>query len=345
MVKTKELTNSERGRVIGLYEAGYTERAISEKTGYGKTTIHNIITKYRNTGILTVAPRSGRPKKLDERDKRHLKIIVNQNRRNSAEKVKKDFIESSGKEVSKSTIKRALYKMGYHSRTALRKPHISEPNRKVRLKWARERRFWTIDDWKRVIWSDESRFTLFQSDKKIHVWRLPNERYQVNCLVPTIKHGGGGIMMWGCFSWYGLGPLVRIDGRINSERYINEILGYHVIPFLEEFEEKNGDYFFQQDNAPIHTSVRTRTFMEEMEIIQLPWPGQSPDLNPIEHLWDELERRIRLRADNPKNLGELELILQECWSQIQQEVYQKLAESMNRRIEAVIKAHGYPTRY
>ena len=118
MVKTKELSNSERGRVIGLYEAGYSERAISKKTGYGKTTVYNIITKYRNTGTLTVAPRSGRPKKLNERDKRHLKIIVNQNRRNSAEKVKKDFIESSGKEVSKCTIKRTLYEMGYHSRTA-----------------------------------------------------------------------------------------------------------------------------------------------------------------------------------------------------------------------------------
>src|SRR5437764_6127149 len=120
MVKTKELSNSERGRVIGLFEAGYSERAISEKTGYGKTTIHNIITKYRNTGTLTVALRSGRPKKLNERDKRHLKIIVNQNRCDSAEKIKKDFIESSGKKVSKSTIKRTLYEMEYHSRTALR---------------------------------------------------------------------------------------------------------------------------------------------------------------------------------------------------------------------------------
>ena len=64
-------------------------------------------------------------------------------------------------------------------------------------------------------------------------------------------------MMWGCFSWYGLGPLVRIDGRINSERYIEEILGYHVVPFLEEFKEKYGEYLFQQDNAPIHTSIRT----------------------------------------------------------------------------------------
>jgi len=260
-------------------------------------------------------------------------------------KIQKEFIESTGKEVSKCTVRRTLYEMGYHSRTALRKPHISEPNRKIRLSWAKERRFWSIDDWKKVVWSDESRFTLFQSDKKIHVWRLPKESHDVSCLVPTIKHGGGGVMMWGCFSWYGLGPLVRIDGRVNSERYILEILGYHVIPFLETFEEENGEYFFQQDNAPIHTSAMTRTFMEETEIIQLPWPGQSPDLNPIEHLWDELERRIRARTDNPKNLGELESFLQECWSQIQREVYQKLVESMNRRINAVIKARGYPTRY
>jgi len=167
----------------------------------------------------------------------------------------------------------------------------------------------------------------------------------VNCLVPTIKHGGGGIIMWGCFSWHGLGPLVRIDGRVNSENYIQEILGYHVVPFLERFEEEIGEYLFQQDNAPIHTSVRIRTFMEEMEIPQLPWPGQSPDLNPIEHLWDELERRIRAKTVHPKNLGELEVFLQECWSQIQREVYQNLVESMRRRVEAVIKARGYPTRY
>ena len=149
----------------------------------------------------------------------------------------------------------------------------------------------------------------------------------------------------GCFSWFGLGPLVRIDGRINSERYIEEILGYHVVPFLENFEEENGEYLFQQDNAPIHTSARTRNFTEEMEINLLPWPGQSPDLNPIEHLWDELERRIRAKPNNPKNLGELEAFLQQCWSEISCEVYQKLVESMNRQIEAVIKARKYSTRY
>jgi len=84
-----------------------------------------------------------------------------------------------------------------------------------------------------------------------------------------MKHGGEGIMMWGCFSWFELSLLVRIDSRINSERYIEEILGYYVIPFLENFEEENGEYLFQQDNASIHTSARIRNFMEEMLITLL----------------------------------------------------------------------------
>ena len=82
-----------------------------------------------------------------------------------------------------------------------------------------------------------------------------------------------------------------------------------------------------------------------MDITWLPWPGQSPDLNPIEHLWDELERRIRLKQKNPRNVRELEELLQQCWLEISDEIYQNLVESMNRQVEAVIKAHSYPTRY
>ena len=116
-----------------------------------------------------------------------------------------------------------------------------------------------------------------------------------------------------------------------------------MIPFLEEFEERNGKYFFQQDNAPIHTSRQTRTFIEETEIILLPWPGQSPDLNPIEHIWDELERHVRSRKDKPKNITELETFLQESWSRISSSVYQKLVSSMENRVKAVLKSRGFLT--
>ena len=136
MVKKKKLSDFECGKVIGFYEAGDSERIISQKMGYGKTTIHNIIKKYCEKGVISVASRSGRPKILTDRDKRHLKAIVLQTRRESVESIKEIFNESTGNKVSKNTVKRTLYEMGYNNYTALRKPNISEPNRKSRLNWA-----------------------------------------------------------------------------------------------------------------------------------------------------------------------------------------------------------------
>ena len=78
---------------------------------------------------------------------------------------------------------------------------------------------------------------------------------------------------------------------------------------------------------------------------QLHWPAQSPDLNPIENIWDELERRICKRIPLPKNETELFNLLQEEWSNIDESVYKNLVESMERRVQAVVKAKGHPTRY
>ena len=130
MTKKKELTIIERGIIISFHKAGLSERAISEKTGHPKTSIHDTIVMYNKRGVLTSAPRSGQPKKLTERDKRHLKAIICKERRELARKIQENFANSTGKEVSKNTIRRALYEMGYHSRIALRKPYISESNRR-----------------------------------------------------------------------------------------------------------------------------------------------------------------------------------------------------------------------
>jgi len=101
--------------------------------------------------------------------------------------------------------------------------------------WCRNHVRWD-EEWKKVIWSDESRYTLFQSDGRTRVWRLPKERYDVECVILTVKHGGGGVMVWGCFTWDSLGPLVRVDGVIDSWKYI-DILNTHLLPFMEKLED------------------------------------------------------------------------------------------------------------
>ena len=88
--------------------------------------------------------------------------------------------------------------------------------------------------WKTVLWSDESRFTVWQSDGRIWVWQMPDERFFSDCIVLTVKFGGGSIMVWGCFSWFGLGPLVHVIGNMSSEMY-GDILDNAALPTLWQY--------------------------------------------------------------------------------------------------------------
>jgi hypothetical protein len=85
------------------------------------------------------------------------------------------------------------------------------------LEWCTAHRHWTLEQWKHVLWSDESRFTLWQSYRQILDWWMPGERYLPECIVQTVKFGGGGIMVWGCFFMFWARPLSSSEGK--SSRY------------------------------------------------------------------------------------------------------------------------------
>ena len=146
-------------------------------------------------------------------------------------------------------------------------------------------------------------------------------------------------MVWGCMTWQGVGFLCWIDGKIDANLY-QTILRDELLATLQWYKLKKHDIYFQHDNDPNHTAKSTKKWLIDSKIKVLRWPAQLLDLNPIEHLWNEVDRRLQKRPLWPRNKDELWDVLQEIWEGIELEFCQKLISSMPRRLSDICKAKG-----
>ncbi len=175
----------------------------------------------------------------------------------------------------------------------------------------------------RILWSDETKIELFGLNSKRYVWRKPGTAHHLSNTVPTVKHGGGSIMLWGCFSAAGTGRLVAIEGKMNAAKY-RDILDENLLQSAQDLR-LGRRFTFQQDNDPKHTAKITKEWLHNNSVTVLEWPSQSPDLNPIEHLWRDLKMAVHQRL--PSNLTELERICKEEWQRIPKSRCEKLVAS------------------
>lgn len=338
--KGSETTEEERKIIIRLHNQCKSLAQISTIVGRARSTIQSIIDRFCTRRTVKNAPRSGRPHVLSKTDERFIVRLIKKDPKISAPTIAATM-EERGVHVSISTLRNILRKNGYHGRVIRKKFFVNKTNREKRLQFAKKYINKDNDFWNKVIFSDESKFNIFGSDGRRTVWRKKNCELNPNNLIPTVKHGGGSVMVWGCMSAGGVGKLHFIEGTMDHKMYI-DILKNNLLVSAEKLGLEN-EFIFQQDNDPKHTAHNTKNWLLYNVPQQLHTPPQSPDLNPIEHLWSILENAIRKRQAS--NRAEFIEILQQEWDEISPAITKNLVDSMPRRLQAVIDSEGYPTKY
>ena len=202
-----------------------------------------------------------------------------------------------------------------------------------------------MDNSKRVLWLDETKINRIGLDRRSYTWKKAGELLSDKITSPTVKHReGNNLLVCGCIGWNGVGVLSEVQGIMDADQYC-DILDGGVQESFETLEMPEGERIFQQDNDPKHTSKKATKWFEDNNVKVMVWPAQSPDLNPIEHLWEHLKRVLRRNPVPAKGAHELWERVVEEWNNIPPETCQNLIESMPRRVEAVIKAKGGHTKY
>lgn len=323
-----------------MSQSGKGYKAIGKSLGLQRSTVRAIIHKWRRHGTVVTLPRSGRPTKIIPRAQRRLTAEVTKNPRTTSKQLQ-DTLASVNVHVHDSTIRKTLGKNGIHGRVPRRKPLLTKKNIKARLTFAKNHLDHPQSFWENVLWTDQTKVELFGRNASRYIWRKKNTAFDKKNIVPTVKHGGGSVMIWACFAASGPGRLAMIDGTMNSARY-QGILGKNVRPSVRDLKLKR-TWVLQQDNDPKHTSKSTSEWLKKNKMRVLEWPSQSPDLNPIEMLWHDLKKAVHARK--PSNLVDLKQFCAEEWAKIPSQRCERLISSYRKRLTAVIAAKGGSTSY
>lgn len=340
MGASKQLSDDLKTKIIQHYGLGEGYKKLSKRFQLSVSTVRNIVRKWKATGTVLVKPRSGRPSKIPERQRRRMVRMVKNNPQTTSKDLQ-GYLAADGVAVHRSTIQRNLHKERLYGRVMRKKPFLHSRHKLSRLRYAKEHLDKPISFWNKILWTDETKIELFGHNKRRYAWRQKNTEFEEKHLLPTVKFGGGSIMLWGCVASAGTGNLVKIEGRMDSTQY-QQILENNVQESVTKLKLRRG-WVFQQDNDPKHCSKSTRAFMQRNKYNVLEWPSQSPDLNIIENLWDDLKQAVHAR--NPSNITELQRFCQEEWAKIPSSRIQTLIGGYRKRLQAVIFAKGGSTKY
>ncbi|GFS62043.1 transposable element Tc1 transposase [Trichonephila clavipes] len=324
MARRNHLDDFTRGRVIVMLEERRTLTSVAAEFGINKSVVSRAWKAFQTTGTAVRKVGGGRPRTTTAGDDRYIILQAKRSQRQSASVIAQQLSTATGRQVSWFTVARCLHKGGLLAHRPERCLPMKVDHRRHRLQWCREHKNWTTDQWSRVLFTDESRFRTRNDSQRVLIWREIGTWFYTSNIKERHHYSGPGVLVWGGIMLNGRTELHIFDrGSVTGDRYCEEVL----LPLVRLFRNAIGpDFIFMDGNARSHRILAVEEVLESEDILRMDWPAYSPDLNPIEHVWDTLGRRIAVRVHHPDYTQQLKQMIEE-WLFLPQEMLHQLVLS------------------
>ncbi|GFU64562.1 transposable element Tcb2 transposase [Trichonephila clavipes] len=306
-----------RGRIIGKLEEGRSVTSVAAEFGIAHSIVSRLWRQFQTTGTAIRKFSSGRPRGTTPTDDRYIALQARRNRRQTAGEIARHTTQATGRPISRFTVARRLHGGGLFARRPVRCVPLTPAHRRRRSLWCREHRNWRDNEWGRILFTDESRFSLSSDSHRILIWRERGSRNHLSNIIERDRYGGRGVLVWGGIMLGSRTDLHIFDaGSVNGTRYCNEIL----LAYVRLFRGAMGlQFLFMDDNAPCHRTVASKQLLENENIER---------------------RRLAARTLPPVTIRELRLALQDEWAAMPQQLIDTLILSMGRRCETCLAVRG-----
>jgi hypothetical protein len=353
--KWKHLSDVDIGKILGLAKAEWSQRKLASLVKCSQKAIQNTLATYLFETFQGRKQRREYQRKTTEREDRYIERALKQNHSVPL----RDITNIIDPDISEATVRQRRDEAGLRSYIAAVKSGLRLANITTHLEWANKYKDWTVEDWKRVIWSDECSIRIGVNPRRQWVIRPPGERLNPKYVKKSFKGEHIRVMVWACFTGNRVGPLIVCDeGGIGANEY-EDILYDGLFSLIDDILElpdegetiqvaDENTLIFMQDNATCHKAHEVLDFLAQHHVPVMEWPPQSPDLNPLENLWTPFKEAFHKRFTEPFNHPSKSLearyrygeVMQEVWYSQGMGMINALIESMPKRVQAVLEAKG-----
>lgn len=248
-------------------------------------------------------------------------------------------------DISTVSLRETLLRNKMRCRCKALKTSLSRNDKKRRLTWAIAHKDWSVESWRKVIFSDETIFKAFEAARSsLRQWIHEEDEKFLNLISLVTKRRDLRVAAWGCVTSQGASQLAPIEGSLTSSKFI-DILAVSLKEVVERYDLDPSEVILQMDNAPVHTSRATKEFLKKQGYSLLDWPPYSPDLNIIENIWARTQQEVLKRNTEISSKAELIDVAKRAFEGHSAELLESYYDSMPRRVQAVIDSKGDVTKY